>query len=300
MPTVVKCALGNILVAGLVDAFDAENAGNFADIDEDGFELALVGNFEVSVDARVGTIGSAFEVVDVGTGAADDGGNFGKKTGAVPRADGELDGKLGFGSAAPFDGDAAFGLVHEILDVGTRSSVHGYAAAAGNVADNFIAGNGIATLGAVNKQVVVALDHQGRRAKTEHAFDGLDESGLGIDGLGLRGFLRFSENAREDLAGGIFSEPDGSVEILNFGKTAIGNEFMDVGLGDFLEAAAEMTGFIFKQALAHFRGLFAFLLVDPVADLALRRGGPNKTEPIAAGVVALLGENLNHVTAGDF
>jgi len=27
----------NILLAGLVDAFDAENAGNFANIDENGF-----------------------------------------------------------------------------------------------------------------------------------------------------------------------------------------------------------------------------------------------------------------------
>src|SRR5882762_4255694 len=289
----------NILVAGLVDAFDAENAGNLADINEDGLELALVGNFEVGVNTRVGAIGTAFEVMDVGTGAADDRGDFGEKPGAVARADGELDGKLGFGSAAPFDGDAAFGLVHEILDVGTRSSVDGDTAPAGDVADNFVARNGIATLGAVNEQIVVALDHQGRRAKTQHAFDGLDESGLGIDSLGLRGFFRFSKNAREDLTGRIFSETDGGVEILNFGETAIVNEFEDVRLGNFLEAAAKMAGFVFEQALAHFRSLFALLLVDPVADLTLRRGRPNKTEPVAAGVVALLRKNLNHIATGD-
>jgi hypothetical protein len=90
-------------VAGLVDALDAEDPGNFLDIGEDGFELALVGNFKVGVDARVGTIGTALEIVNVGTGAADDGGDFGKKAGAVARADGELDGKLGFGAAAPSD-----------------------------------------------------------------------------------------------------------------------------------------------------------------------------------------------------
>ena len=77
----------NLLLAGLVDAFDAENAGNFADIDENGFELAPVRNFEVSVNARVGAgaIGTAFEVVNVGTGSADDGGDVGKKTGATLR-----------------------------------------------------------------------------------------------------------------------------------------------------------------------------------------------------------------------
>src|SRR2546429_9766578 len=61
-----------------------------------------------------------------------------------------------------------------------------------------------------------------------------------------------------------------------------------------------MTGFVFEQALTHFRGLFALLLVNPVADLALRRGRPNKTEPIAARAMALLGENLNHLAAVDF
>jgi len=286
---VARAQVWNLLLAGLVDAFDAENAGNFADIDENGFELTPVGNFEVGVNARVGAgaIGTAFEVVNVGTGSADDGGDVGKKTGAVARADGELDRKLGFGSAAPLDGDAAFGLVHEILHVGTRSGVHGDAAAARDVADNFVAGNGIATFGAINEQIVMAFDDQRRFAETQHAFDGLDESGLGIDGFGLGGFFRFPEQAREDLAGGIFSEADGGVEILNLGKAVIGNELEDVGFGNFLEAAAEVTRFVFEQALAHFRGFFAFLLVDPVADLTFRRGRPDKTEPVAAGVVAL-------------
>src|SRR5713226_421769 len=289
-------------MTGLVDAFDTENAGNFADIDEDGFELALVRDFQIRVNARVGAgaIGAAFEVVNVGTGSADDGGDLGKKAGAVARADGELDGEGGFRSAAPFDGDAAFGLVHEILDVGTHSSVHSDTTAARDVADNFVAGNGIATLGAVNEQVVVALDDQGRFAEAQHALDGLDQGGLGVCGLGLRGFFRFTEKAGEDLAGGIFSEADGSVKIFNSRKAVIGNEFEDVGFGNFLEAAAEMTRFVFEQALAHFPGFFAFLLVDPVADLAFRRGGLNEAEPVAAGVVTLLGENLNHVAAADF
>src|SRR5216683_1327248 len=289
-----------MLLAGLVDAFDAEDAGNFADIDEDRFELALVGNFEVGVDARVGAIGAALEVVDVGTGTADDGGDFCEKAGAVARADGELDGKLGFGSAAPLDGDAAFGLVHEILDVGARSSVNGDAAAARDVADNFVAGNGIAALGAVDEQVVVALDDQGRLAEAQHPFYGFDKGRLGVNGLGRRGFLRFSENAREDLAGGIFSETDGGVEILNFGKAVIGNEFEHVGFRNFLEAAAEMTRFVFEQALAHFRGFFAFLLVDPVANLAFGRRGFHEAEPVAAGVVTFLRENLDDVAAADF
>src|SRR6266567_978839 len=84
--------------------------------------------------------------------------------------------------------------------------------------------------------------------------------------------MRRSEKAGEDLAGGIFSETNGGVEILRFGKTVVGNKFVDVGFRDFLEAAAEVARFVFEQALTHFRGFFAFLLVDPVANLAFRRG----------------------------
>ena len=36
-----------------VDAFDAVDGGDFADIDENGFELAAVDDFEAGVDARV-------------------------------------------------------------------------------------------------------------------------------------------------------------------------------------------------------------------------------------------------------
>src|SRR5713226_841668 len=259
-------------MAGLVDAFDAQNARNFLYVDENGFELALIGNFEVGVNARVGAIRTALQVMDVGTSSADDGGDFSEKAGAIACADSELDGKLGFGAAAPLDGDAAFGLVHEILNVGTLASMYGDTAASRDVADNFVAGNGIATLGAVNEQVVVTFYNQGRFAEAQHALYCFNESGLGVDGFGLGGFFRFTEKAREDLAGGIFAETDGGVKILNFRKAVIGNQFEDVGFRNFLEAAAKMTRFVFEQALAHFGGFFAFLLFDPVADFAFRRG----------------------------
>src|SRR5229473_7722409 len=154
-------------MARLVDAFDAEDAGNFADIDEDGFELSLIGNFQIGVNARIGAVGPAFEIVNVGTGSADDGSDFRKKTGTIARANGELNRKSSFG-AAPLNGDAAFGLVHEVLNVGTSSRMHRDAAAARDVADDFVTGNGVATLGAVNEQVVVTFNDERRFAEAEH------------------------------------------------------------------------------------------------------------------------------------
>src|SRR5258708_31415016 len=196
-------------MAGLVDAFHTENAGDFLNIDEDGFELAFIGDFEVGVNARVGAIGEAFQVMNVGTSSADDGGDFGEKAGAVACADGELDGKFCFGANAPVDGDAAFGLVHKILNVGTLASVHGDSSSARDVADNFVAGNGIATLGAVNKQVVVTFYNQGSFAEAQHALYCFYQRRLGVDGFGLGNFFRLTENARENLAGRVFSPTNG-------------------------------------------------------------------------------------------
>src|SRR5258706_4443525 len=287
-------------MAGLVDAFDAEDAGNFADIDEDGFELALIGNFEIGVNAGISAIRAAFEIVNVGTGSADDGGDFGEKAGAIARADGELDRESGFGAAAPLDGDAAFGLVHEVLDVETGACVDGHAAATGDIADDYVARNGVATLGRVNEQVVVAFDNERSFAETEHALDGFDQGGLAVNAFRRFGFFRLAEEACEHLARRILSKADGSVKILDFGKAVVRNQLEHVGFGNFLEAAAKVARFVFEETLAHFRGFFAFLLVDPVADFAFRRGRFYEAEPIAAGVVALLRENLNHVAAGNF
>src|SRR5260370_7231554 len=139
-------------MAGVVGAYETENAGDFLNIDEDGFELAFIGDFEVGVNARVGAIGAAFQVMNVGTSSADDGGDFGEKAGAVACADGELDGKLGFGATAPLDGDAAFGLVHKILNVGTLPSVDGDAAPSRDITDNFVARIRIPALAASNAQ----------------------------------------------------------------------------------------------------------------------------------------------------
>src|SRR5260370_387833 len=149
-------------MAGVVGAYETENAGDFLNIDEDGFELAFIGDFEVGVNARVGAIGAAFQVMNVGTSSADDGGDFGEKAGAVACADGELDGKFCFGGTAPLEGDAAFGLVHKILNVGTLARVHGDSSSARDVSDNFVAGNWIATLGEAHKQVVVSCYNQWR------------------------------------------------------------------------------------------------------------------------------------------
>src|ERR1700730_948349 len=67
----------------LVHALNAIDAGNFSNIREDGFELALIHDFQVGIHARVAAIRAAFQVVDVGTGATDHSGDFREQAGAI-------------------------------------------------------------------------------------------------------------------------------------------------------------------------------------------------------------------------
>ena len=53
------------VAGGLVDTFDAEDAGNLADVGENCLELAAINDFEAGVNASVGTIRLAFEIADI-------------------------------------------------------------------------------------------------------------------------------------------------------------------------------------------------------------------------------------------
>jgi len=53
-------------------------------------KLAAIGDFQACVDTRVRAIRSAFQAVDVGSGAADYGGNISQEAGAIAGADHEL------------------------------------------------------------------------------------------------------------------------------------------------------------------------------------------------------------------
>src|SRR5260370_42511534 len=84
----------------------------------------------------------------------------------------------------------------------------------------------------------MALDDERSFAEAEHALDGFDERGLGVNGFGLGGFFWLSVKAGEDLAGGIFFENNGGGGVVRFGKAAVGHKCVDVCFREFFEAAA--------------------------------------------------------------
>src|ERR1700683_3033343 len=135
----------------LIDAFDTIDTSDFADTGEDGFELAAIDDFEVDVNLRVQAVGAAFEIVDVTAGVADHRGDLGQQPGAVFRANDQVHQKLGSACATPFNGEAALGLIQEVLHVGTCARVHRDAAPARDVTDNVVAGNRVAAFGAIDQ-----------------------------------------------------------------------------------------------------------------------------------------------------
>ncbi len=55
--------------ASLIHAFDAINARNAPNVDEDGLKLALVGDFQAGFDAGVKLVWAAFKIADIGAGS---------------------------------------------------------------------------------------------------------------------------------------------------------------------------------------------------------------------------------------
>src|ERR1700674_4042710 len=140
-----------------MNGVNAVHRGAFAAVGETASRLAAIGNFQAGFDARVELVGSAFKIANVGAGSADDRGNFSEQAGAILGANCQLHRESGRALAAPFDRDAALGLVHQILHVWTGASVDGYSATTGDIADDFVAGNRIAALGTKYQQIIVAF-----------------------------------------------------------------------------------------------------------------------------------------------
>src|ERR1700688_2926674 len=164
----VGVCFGNHQISGgLVNAFNAVNRGNLANIYKYGFQLATVHDFQAGINARVYTIGPAHQVSNVRTSSADHGGNVGKQSSAIASANLQLD-REGCGIlAAPLHGYATLRLVKQILHVGARSCVHRDTAAARYVPNDFVTRNGVAALRAINQQIVMPFDDKRRLTETQ-------------------------------------------------------------------------------------------------------------------------------------
>ena len=130
------------------------NVFGFGDQLDDGFAILVVADIDAA---------------DVGVVVGDDGDQLLQHAGAVVAGDGDLDRialrpACGIAYAGPLDIDAAVALVEQVLHIGTAAGMDGHAFAAGDVADDLFAANGVATSRAIDEQVVLALDLERVRA----------------------------------------------------------------------------------------------------------------------------------------
>ncbi len=279
------------------------DAGDFAHAGDDALQVLEVVNVDDDVDGGLAVGGAGFDVADVGALVGDDGGHLFEHAAAVVAEDGELDRiavptifllRLG-----PLDGDAPVGFVHQVDDVGTALGVDGYALAARYVADDVFAADRIATARAINEQVIVAA-HGDRRCR---AAEDAAEQAAGLvfgqrNGIG-RGLLVGGgwRKTGEHLAGGELSVTDGGHQVVGAPEAELVADLLILDFLHVLERHAILARFFFDQLAADFDGALALVDVEPVLDLLARAAGFHQGQPIAAGPVSGLGDDLDDVAA---
>src|SRR6266566_256022 len=115
-----------------------------------------VHDFQDYIYAGLAVLAASFDVADVGVGVADEGGDLFEHAEAVVAEKRDFYGignRLAVFVAGPEHVDAAVGFVEKISDVGTVDGVDRNAFPAGDVSDDGLAANGVATLGTINEKV---------------------------------------------------------------------------------------------------------------------------------------------------
>src|ERR1700691_744185 len=101
--------------------------------------------------------------------------------------------------------------------------------------------------------------------------------------------------AVEDLARGILAEPDGGPEIVGGGDAVVGGDAGVIGFFELREADFILASFAFEELAADFDGALALVLIEPMADFVAGAGAFDEGEPVAAGGVAVLGNDFDDV-----
>jgi hypothetical protein len=197
--------------------------------------------------------------------------------------------------ARPLDGDAAVALVEQVLHVGTTARVDGDALAAGDVADDLFAANGVATARAIDEQVVLALDLERVRAGEVQLAHRVGHGRF----AGCRAWL---------LGGGLGSawlvEPGASLlstwraECLPWPRAASRSAAVATPYSLAMrprswsrsgERHLVLARLALQQLAADLDGAAALVFVEPVLDLVAGAGTLDEGEPVAAGLVILSG-----------
>src|SRR5439155_19958492 len=206
-----------------------------------------------------------------------------KRVGCVPR---------------PLHINFALHLIQKVLHVGAHLGMYSDALAARHVAHDDFAADGIAALGAIYQQVIdalyanngVAVVLSRRQWCPRNVFSGAGlgrNRGLFLDLLG-RQLLEY-------LPGGELPVAQRGVQILDLADAVLSGYFFQIGVRYLAQLHAQPAGFFLQVLFADLDGLGALTGVDQVLDLVPRTRSLDDGEPVFAGLVAGLRQDLDDV-----
>src|SRR5579859_591102 len=279
------------------------HAGDLSQAGDDGLEVLQVRNIQHDFHAGLAVRGVGGDVFDVALGVANHAGDVLQHAEAVVAEDGELDRVRRWHTvvARPFDVDLAFGFVHQVGDVGAVDRVDGHAFAARDVADDALAADGIAAAGAVDHHVSLAADGDAVVVAEDAAHHAGDGAGLRSQAFGFdvpRDGVRRAcgQQLGQHLAGRIFSVTDARHQVVHLAQAIAARDFLQLFVLHVLEGDAVFARFFLDQLAPDFDGALALVNVEPVLDLIARPRGLYQAKPVAAGLVAGLGEDFDDIS----
>ena len=121
------------------------------------------------------------------------------------------------------------------------------------------------------------------------------EKSFGFNVSGHRRRRARRQQTRQHLPRGIFSVADAGHQVIDFAESIAGGDFQQLVVFDFFQRDAVLARFFFDHLAANLDGALALVHVEPVLDFVARARGLDQAEPVAAGLVAGLGEDFDDV-----
>src|SRR5438552_7530921 len=173
----------------------------------------------------------------------------------------------------------------------------GHSLASRDVADNRFAGDRVAAFGAIDHDVIAALDFDGQVARREGPprSERRRSAGRLLVGFDLTGRKLAGRGVLQHLPRRKSAEAEPSVEIFDLAVAIFSGDALQFGLGDFSELHAQAAGFFFQVLLADLDRLDPLGGIDDVLDFIARAGSLDDGQPILAGKVIGLGHDLDDV-----
>src|SRR5215207_8524305 len=293
-----------------VDALHVEDAGHLADGGHDLVEVFEVEDLDRDLDAAA-VVGGDRRVrgADVGLDVLDGVRHVGDHARPVLGDGEEFDGVGGLARprVGPLDLDDALGVDHQLLDVRAAPRVDGDALAARDVADDLLAADGVAAARARHQQVVHAAHDDGVLAEAYELLDGLHAGRQAAPDRRILPLLHLRELLGPEVLGDDVTRhglpvPDGRQQVVHAPVAVLVRDALQgaVRVGQhLLPREVEARGLLLEELPAQLDTLGPLLLGDGVADAVARARGLDEVEPVARGLRAGRGENLDHVAVLD-